>query len=50
MSKCKHKWRLLCTEADGCYWLECLSCKARGPKKHSATLAIKKARGGMKLR
>lgn len=47
---CAHKRRELRTEADGCYWLACLHCKARGPKRHSATLAIKCAKNNMKVR
>jgi len=47
---CQHKRRELCTESDGCYWLACLTCKARGPKRHSATLAIASARNNMRVR
>jgi len=50
MATCKHNRRELCTEADGCYWLQCLACKARGPKRHSATLAVTSARNNMKQR
>lgn len=50
MHRCMHKRRELCTEKDGCYWLKCLHCKARGPKKHSATLAIKAARMNIRER
>jgi hypothetical protein len=27
------------TERDGCYWIGCALCAARGPKKHSRILA-----------
>jgi len=50
MKACQHKRRELCTEADGCYWLACLKCKGRGPKKHSAALAIAAARNNMRKR
>lgn len=47
---CTHRRRELCYEKDGCYWLACLTCKARGPKRHSATLAIRCAKGNMRVR
>lgn len=47
---CQHKRRELKTEADRCYWLACLGCKARGPKRHSAALAILSAKGNLKVR
>jgi hypothetical protein len=47
---CKHTRKELCTEPDGCYWLACLNCSARGPKRHSATLAIVSAKNNIRKR
>jgi hypothetical protein len=38
--KCRHARVRKCTEADGCSWLECLSCKQRGRKCHSVSMAM----------
>lgn len=47
---CAHKRTDIRTEADGCKWVQCLHCPARGPKRHSATLAVKSARNNVKER
>lgn len=47
---CTHKRREIRTEADGCYWVACCDCKARGPKRHSTPLATKCAKGNLKER
>lgn len=49
MMNCRHTKKVLMTEADGCYWVQC-PCGARGPKKHSRRLALLLARTGMKMR
>lgn len=50
MKRCTHKVREIRTEEDGCYWVACVHCKARGPKRHSVTLARKCARNNLKVR
>ena len=47
---CLHTSRKVCTEPDGCYWVQCKSCKARGPKRHSIKLAKVSARGNIRIR
>lgn len=35
-----HRHILVKTEKDRCSWVQCVSCKKRGPHKHSMTLAL----------
>jgi hypothetical protein len=37
---CAHTRLEVRTESDRCKWVKCQDCKKRGPKKHSATLAL----------
>lgn len=39
MKTCHHTKTEIRTEADGCYWVACSNCRARGPKRHSMVLA-----------
>jgi hypothetical protein len=50
MGRCSHKVTKILTEKDGCYWVACCGCKARGPKRHSKPLATKCAKGNVKVR
>lgn len=47
---CKHRRKVIRTEADGCHWVQCAKCPARGPKRHSIVLAKKEAKGNLRLR
>jgi|GEM_PF-4249347 len=38
--RCAHKLLAVRTERDRCTWIECQTCRAKGPKKHSVTLAL----------
>ena len=38
--KCRHRLLKVNTEADGCSWVTCIQCPAKGPKKPSYTLAL----------
>lgn len=37
--RCNHRSTEIRTEADGCHWVACKRCSARGPKRHSVKLA-----------
>lgn len=37
---CQHKLLQVRTESDRCSWIQCDTCKVKGPKKHSVTLAL----------
>jgi hypothetical protein len=37
---CKHKILDIRTEKDRCSWVQCQTCGAKAPKKHSVTLAL----------
>lgn len=40
MKKCTHRSIEVKTESDRCNWVQCKSCRKRGPKKHSYMLAL----------
>lgn len=37
---CAHRKLEVKTEKDRCSWVVCLSCRKRGPKKHSVIMAL----------
>ncbi len=37
---CKHTKLEVKTESDGCYWVECKTCKLNGPCKNTYALAV----------
>lgn len=47
---CRHDRQVVKTESDGCYWMQCADCPARGPKRHSVVLAASEAEKSMRVR
>lgn len=47
---CRHVRVEVATEADGCRWVRCRDCGARGPKRHSVVLAVAEAEGNLRVR
>lgn len=41
---CRHVQLITHTEKDCCYWVTCITCGVRGPKKHSKPLAVARFR------
>ena len=50
MKACTHTRREVRTEEDGCSFVQCQRCPARGPKRHSIRLAKHDARKSFKVR
>jgi len=50
MKACTHSHTEVRTEVDGCHWVACTKCPARGPKRHSVRLARIEARRNIRVR